>query len=676
MKAIFLTPVLAMLNRMRFTHKFMLLFIIVVIPVVYNTPVTIINNSNDVHMAEQEMLGVEYMARLRPLFEHMAQTRGMTNAYLNGKIEFLEKINGKRSLVDQELAELMDLNAKVGGDLQVEGRASKIQQNWQDLMDRAFNQEPATTFQEHTAIINQILALTEHVLETSGLILDNEISNHYMVDALGIRIPLLVENMGKARGLGAGIAAAGEYTTRQFLKLSGFVQTISNTEKAVNHSYDIIFNSNPDVGKKLTNLKNEAAVATSEFINLSYKDLLEPETINIDATEYFAKGTEAISVSLKLYDETLPALKEYLTGRIEHLNLMIIINVISSIALLLGAILIFIGFYQSIMSSIVKVSDTVHAMAEGDLTQQVELDTKDEMQICASNMNDMIQSVNMLVSQVVDSANKVVDTADSNAAISLATSEGVNTQSREIEQVAAAINEMSATVQEVARNAASAAETTQQADEEAKNGRQIVNDTIKLINSLSSEIQQSAKVIQQLEKDADDIGTVLDVIRGIAEQTNLLALNAAIEAARAGEQGRGFAVVADEVRTLASRTQSSTEEIREMIERLQGGTRDAVKVMGRGSEHSQKTVEQAAEAGAALAAITQAVDQIAQMNEMIASAAEEQGSVAEEINRNIVNVRDVTEQTAEGALQTAASSEEMKTIAGNLHDLVGGFKVH
>ena len=235
---------------------------------------------------------------------------------------------------------------------------------------------------------------------------------------------------------------------------------------------------------------------------------------------------------------------------------------------------------------------------------------------------------------------------------------------------------MSATVQEVARNAASAAETTQKADEEAKNGRQIVIHTIDLINSLSGDIQKSSEVIKQLEKDADDIGTVLDVIKSIAEQTNLLALNAAIEAARAGEQGRGFAVVADEVRTLASRTQSSTEEIRNMIERLQGGTRNAVKVMGQGSEHSQKTVEQAAEAGAALEAITKAVDQIAQMNEMIASAAEEQGSVAEEINRNIVNVRDVTEQTAEGALQTAASSEEMKTVAGNLHDLVGGFKVH
>jgi methyl-accepting chemotaxis protein len=237
------------------------------------------------------------------------------------------------------------------------------------------------------------------------------------------------------------------------------------------------------------------------------------------------------------------------------------------------------------------------------------------------------------------------------------------------------MNEMTTTVQDVARNTAQAAEAAQRAAQEANSGKQVVTQTLATIDNLANEVEKVAAVIQALETDTGNIGMVLDVIKGIAEQTNLLALNAAIEAARAGDQGRGFAVVADEVRTLASRTQKSTQEIHDMIGRLQSSAAQAVQAMQTGRARAQESVQQAAKAGASLGTITSAVSTISDMNTQIASAAEEQSSVAEEMNRNIVAIRDVAEQTARGAHQTSRATDELSRLSSELQALVGQFKI-
>jgi methyl-accepting chemotaxis protein len=252
---------------------------------------------------------------------------------------------------------------------------------------------------------------------------------------------------------------------------------------------------------------------------------------------------------------------------------------------------------------------------------------------------------------------------------------GIQQQSSEIDQVATAIEEMSATVQEVARNAAAAADAADRANTASSNGNSVVSGVGASIQSLSKEVNQATTIIRELESESDNIGTVIDVIRGIAEQTNLLALNAAIEAARAGEQGRGFAVVADEVRTLASRTQQSTEEIHAMIDRLQQGARNAVNAMQAGQEKSGDSVSKSEEARAALQSIETAVGEINDMNVQIASAAEEQSAVAEEINRNVVAIRDISRQTTAGVQQTAGSSQNLLQVARQLQSLVNEFKV-
>jgi methyl-accepting chemotaxis protein len=251
---------------------------------------------------------------------------------------------------------------------------------------------------------------------------------------------------------------------------------------------------------------------------------------------------------------------------------------------------------------------------------------------------------------------------------------GAEAQEQQTLSAATAMNEMSATVRDVSVNAADAAHSAAEADSEAASGQQIVTSTIDVINTLAMEVDKASEVIGNLESESESIGVVLEVIRGIAEQTNLLALNAAIEAARAGEQGRGFAVVADEVRILAQRTQESTQEIREMIEKLQAGAGEAVRVMVQGKSQAKASVDQAQKAGESLAAITKSVSSISIMNTQIARAAKEQSSVANDINMNISGIAKVSDETSSGAQEATKASEELDAIASKLSNLLSSVR--
>jgi aerotaxis receptor len=280
---------------------------------------------------------------------------------------------------------------------------------------------------------------------------------------------------------------------------------------------------------------------------------------------------------------------------------------------------------------------------------------------------------------VVWRINDAINSLQSAAAQATSATQQVETdmdrQKSEVEQVATAMNEMTATVQEVARNTAYTADATGTADGDVRKGKQVVDRTIVDINNLAGKVEEAVAVIQNLAGDSEQIGGVVDVIRGIAEQTNLLALNAAIEAARAGEQGRGFAVVADEVRTLASRTQNSTDEIQQMVQALQSAAENAVMVMEQGQAVAQMSVDQAAKAGESLSAITRSVDTISDMSNQIATAAEEQSAVSDEINQNIVNINSAAEHTLNVTRDSSLANQRLNAEISKLKDMVKQFSL-
>ena len=328
---------------------------------------------------------------------------------------------------------------------------------------------------------------------------------------------------------------------------------------------------------------------------------------------------------------------------------------------------------RNIMNVVVTLDEI--AKGEGDLTRRLVSNGNDEVGKLVNSFNAFIGKLQSIISEVSASTIQLSTAAEEMAAISEESKTSSSTQQKETEQVASAMNQMTATVHEVARNAEQAAAAALDASSETSNGHGVVDETINSIKKLAGEVEKAAEVIQQLEKNSENIGAILDVIRGISEQTNLLALNAAIEAARAGEQGRGFAVVADEVRTLASRTQKSTEEIQTMIENLQAGTIQAVEVMESGRKQANASVDNASRAGESLGTIASSVTTISEMNIQISTAAEEQTVVAEEINRNINNISELGEHVASSSEMTALSSEELGKLSVILQNLVGQFKV-
>jgi len=346
------------------------------------------------------------------------------------------------------------------------------------------------------------------------------------------------------------------------------------------------------------------------------------------------------------------------------------------LAAVIGLILVWL-MARSVTRPILGVAHMLEDIAcgEGDLTRRLAYDKKDELGQLAGWFNRFLDKLQPIIAEVKRSVQDARGTADQSAAIATQTSAGMEQQYRQVDQVATASHEMSATAQDVARSAAQAAQAARDADQATRDGLTVIDQTTTNIGHLAADMSTAMAQVESLAANSEKIGSVLEVIRGIAEQTNLLALNAAIEAARAGEAGRGFAVVADEVRNLARRTQESVEETRLVIEQLQSGTEDVVGSMGNSYRQAQGSVEQVGQAVTALRQIGDAVTVISDMNLQIASAAEEQSAVAEEINNNVATIRDVTESLSEQANESARVSQALNSLANQQQGLMDQFRV-
>ncbi|MCP4491182.1 MAG: HAMP domain-containing protein [Gammaproteobacteria bacterium] len=443
----------------------------------------------------------------------------------------------------------------------------------------------------------------------------------------------------------------------------------------VGESRDTMEDATDEIGDIEEIMRREALVSLNATVNKmkEFNKNIESQVTNIKGLSNDLGKVKKLSSEVVTANQDIKSLSEEFSGQIALSRNLI------GIALIVAVAICLVGGFLLGRSIIIPLNQVVDAMediaeGEGDLTKRLEQQSSAEINHLAEAFNIFVEKVQLLVAEVTQNMNRFTTVVKRTEEIAHHAQKGIEKQQRETDQVATAVNQLSVSAQKVATNGANAAEAAKQAEHEAQAGKQVVAKSVTSVDKLARKVIDSVSKVQKLASDSEDVGKVLGVIQTIAEQTNLLALNAAIEAARAGEQGRGFAVVADEVRTLATRTQSSTEEIRGIIEQLQTGTKEAEQYMLEGKDLAEKNLTQAGIAGQALDKITNVVTTIKDQNFQIAIATEQQTTVTEEINKSVVSINEVGQKTAEGAMEAASSSEELASLSVQIEKLLGQFK--
>ena len=421
-------------------------------------------------------------------------------------------------------------------------------------------------------------------------------------------------------------------------------------------------------------LQQSASQATS---NLQRTALETPlgEALSATPEEWFKLSTARIDLMVQVERELGQNVAELASQAHDEAASSLWMTIAAMLGVLSAVVVLSLLIIRNIRSAVSDVNDTLVALARRDLTAHTSYEGGDEFGVIARNLNNMAQQIKEVIQEIGGAAAQVATAAEESSAVALQTSQNVAQQRLGTDQVATAINEMSATVRDVARSTTEAAEMSRRVNDSTMQGKTEIESTVRLVQALSTQAEQTAGIIVELKRESDAISSVLDVIRGVAEQTNLLALNAAIEAARAGEQGRGFAVVADEVRQLAQKTQDSTVSIQQMISNLQSGSDRAASSMQETLNKAQAGANNVVKAGDMLGEITDGIASISDRNIQVASAAEEQSLVSEEINRNVNDINDLVIQVSAAAEQTAVTSRELARLADHQQQLVSRFKV-
>ena len=672
-----LYPAVALMNRLSFGMKFSLISVLFFLPMLV-TNYYLVRESYDAFVdTRTELQSLELLKQSQKMRQELERLNDLyeINAVL-GQSGEADKLAALIAPLEKSISETLDALTSPSDD------AQKIEEfNAQrDAIKTALDAVAAeSSLRSKAGLVVKALDNAEvfikFVASQSGLSQDSDLTVRQMAELLTTATPPVTEALSKGRALGSYSLGQGILGSSDSTKLDEMLAQLEQLHAEYGFKLQSALDGSARARNELSTAAEASRASLMEISGVLEEQLLMADTLDAPWQGFFDQLSAAIDKTYTFNDQMLGFLDHELSQRLEGKRTQMVLLVVALVSVFLAIGYLYGAFYVSTRATLKGFGSTLNQVAAGDMTVRVNVHSQDELGELGEVFNGTVAKIRDLIDLVGQTVVEVERQADRVELVSGESSQAVTAQRGQIEQVATAMNEMSATAQEVARSAAAAVSSAQSVNDETVSGRAMVESQVGSIQRLASEIDQSVGVINQLAADSASISQVLDVIKGIAGQTNLLALNAAIEAARAGEQGRGFAVVADEVRNLAKRTHQSTEEIEQMIGRLQNGVGATVTAMNGSHQMVESTVNQSAQVQQALENILGAVGMIVDQNQQIAAAAEQQTAVAHDIDMNIVEINQAGERTAEGAVQTEQASRQLSDQVARLKELISAFRV-
>ncbi len=601
--------------------------------------------------------------------------RGLSAGLLGGNLEMKDKFSAKDAQVVAQVARVSEIETRLAPVLHVDAEWTAIKQDWEKLQSGGMNLSVQDNIAAHSALIERIIQHESQVADSGALTGDPDIDTYYLIDTLVDHLPEMLEVLGQTRAKGTGILAKKELSQDDRIFFAVNVVSLKRGIEGLRNNLDKVGKTNPALAGRLTAFITEISTASNDVIKMVNDDILTTRFSN-PPSEYFDKATAAINSGYtQMYDTLLPTLEGLFHARIVRLQYQLAwqSGLASMVCLLL--VYLFIGIYLSIMATVRKLAEGTRTMAGGDLTVRINLDCQDELTLVGDSFNQMAGSFNHLLRKVQETASSVSTAADELASSSAHVSTSSQEQSSAAGSMAAAIEQMTVSIDLITTNAKSAQQTSTQSGELSVESARIVEGAVREMQQIAETVNQSAQIIEELGHNTAKISAIVSVIKEIADQTNLLALNAAIEAARAGEQGRGFAVVADEVRKLAERTTQSTQEISSMIHSVQTGTENAVGSMKNGVARVAQGVAMSQQAGSAIGKVQEGAGQVVKSVNEISIALHEQSAASNDIARSVERIAQMAEENSEAVTSVASTAQQMKFLSNGLTDEVRRFRV-
>ncbi|MFM5632408.1 methyl-accepting chemotaxis protein [Aeromonas veronii] len=666
MKWIF-NPAIRLGNQLSFKYKFLLWSCLMLLPLAYSMTNLLGRLQDDNVQANRELAGVANLAPVPAIEQALLTHRNLVtrHAYEVDPVGD-DQVKAAAQAVDQSLQAFADTR-------QNNPSFEVIQQGWAALQSEAGKLEVEQSNLRHDKLLTEVRHLYKHITASSSLIQDPALGTYYMVILASERLPQLRDLLAQVRDRAATIADFGLFQAEGYSGLRFRLDLISATLQELEADLTLLYQIEPAYRAELGQQTDALIQLVRQGVETMENKMMKDQLVQLSTKEVQALGDkmdEAITALAGQVRQRLEAdLHQRLTANQRHFWWV----TAPLTASLLLYLYLMIGAYLSLRDTVGRVRDIAARVNAQDLSQHIEIVGQDELAAISRDYNVTLETLRTLMLRVRENGVTVVESATEIEARTCRSQEVIADQQGETHQVATAIKELAATSQDMAGNALQAARMTQEAQNVVGQGEDVVERTIKAIDHINREVLRTADTIGQLEQQCSQIGGVISVIRGIAEQTNLLALNAAIEAARAGEQGRGFAVVADEVRSLANRTQGATVEIQQMIEQLQSGARASVTAMSAASHEAQEGVGLAQEAKQAFGAITEKVDRMVDTNAIIASAIEQQGAVVNEIERNVVRISDGSDEALQVANAARDAARQIHQLTEQLRAMVQSF---